>query len=181
MSDVKFEIKKDLGNIGGRKKLTYTSWNGNAPRFDVRDWYDNGNAGKGITFDKDELESLYGLLQNIFEKPAEEIVEETEEESEEAFENPWDKEEVAEPEPKDETLELLNAYPDDIQKKFDALDDLFKGLTTEKAYGKMPFADGDRLQYSVKKANFPDYEDTLTSLELKWFITDAGNLYIYTL
>ena len=174
MADVKFEIKKDLGSIGGKKKLTYTAWNGNAPKFDIRDWYDNGNAGKGVTLDKKELESLYGLLQTVFES--------AEETTEEVIENPWDaEEETTEPEKKDEVLELLNTYPEDVQKKFDALDELFKGMTVEKAYGQMPFADGDRLQYSVKKGKFPKYEDKLKKLGLNWFVTDMGNLYIYTL
>lgn len=173
MTDIKFEIKKDLGSIGGKKKLTYTAWNGNAPKFDIRDWYENGNAGKGVTLDKAELESLYKLLQTVFES--------AEEETEEVIENPWDKEETTAPEEKDEVLELLNTYPKNIQKKFDALDELFKGFTVEKAYGTMPFADGDRLQYSVKKGKFPSYEKTLKKLGLNWFVTDMGNLYIYTL
>lgn len=173
MADVKFEIKKDLGSIGGKKKLTYTAWNGNAPKFDIRDWYDNGNAGKGVALDKAELESLYKLLQTVFES--------AEETTEEVIENPWDKEETTEPEEKDEVLELLNTYPEDVQKKFDALDKLFNGFTVEKAYGKMPFAEGNRLQYSVAKGKFPKYEGTLKKLGLNWFITDIGNLYIYTL
>lgn len=176
MAEIKCEIKKDLGSIGGKKKLTYTAWNGNAPKFDIRDWYENGNAGKGITLDTKELKSLYGLLQSIFE--AEEAA--TNETTEEVIKNPWDEEEVK-PAPKDKTLELLNKYPNEVQQKFDALDELFKGFTVEKAYGKMPFADGNRLQYSVKKGKFPKYESTLTKLGLNWFTTDIGNLYIYTL
>ena len=75
--------------------------------------------------------------------------------------------------------------PEEIQKKFDILDTLFKGFKTEKAYGIMEFAkaSGERLQYCVKKGkkDFPDYEETLGTLELQSFITDKGNLYIYTL
>lgn len=181
MADLKYEVKIDFGSIGGKKKLTFTSWNDNAPRYDIRDWYEN-NVGKGITLDKDELKNLYELLSTMFE-----------DESEEAVENPWDSEEEEQTTLFDESVieeltdlikgESESKYPKKVQKAFNELDKLFKGFKTEKAYGKMPFADGDRLQYSVTKGKkaFPDYEAKLDELELKSFITNKGNLYIYTL
>lgn len=176
MADLKYEVKIDFGSIGGKKKLTFTSWNDNAPRYDIRDWYEN-NVGKGITLDKDELKNLYELLSTMFE-----------DDSEEAVENPWDSEEEEQVtlfDTEEEASDFLNEpeYPEKVQKAFDELDKLFKGFKTEKAYGKMPFADGDRLQYAVTKGKkaFPDYEAKLDELELKSFITNKGNLYIYTL
>ena len=175
MADLTYEIKIDFGSIGGKKKLTFTSWNGNAPRYDVRDWYDD-KAGKGITFDKEELKSLYNMLNEMFEETDEESIE---------VENPWDVEE----EETQTTLfdeveeETESEYPEEIKTKFDILDKLFDGFKIEKAYGKMPFADGERLQYCVTKGKkkFPDYEKTVKALELNSFITGKGNLYIYTL
>lgn len=173
MADVKFEVKKDLGSIGGKKKLTYTSWNNGEPRFDVRDWFDNGNVGKGITFDKAELKSLYGLLQDMFDRTK----------VEEEIDNPWDIEEEVKDEPKDEILELLNTYPDEITQAIDKLDKLFKGFNINKSYGNVLFADGERLQYKVIKGKkaFPEYESVLEEFGLKSFITDKGNLFIYTM
>lgn len=189
MNDIAFETKIDFGNFGGNKKLTFTSWNGNAPRYDIRDWYDD-KAGKGITLDKDELKRLYELLVDMYENN-DEAEDEAEDETVEETESPWDMEETTtdtdevEENTEEETEEEAEeeTYPKAIQKKFDTLDKLFKGFKVEKTYGKMPFADGDRLQYCVHKSNkdFNIKEKELTTLGVKWFITDKGNLYIYTL
>lgn len=172
MADITFETKIDFGTFSGKKKLTFTSWNGNAPRYDIRDWYDDGKCGKGITLDKDELKSLYEMLKDIYE-------EDTKTEDIEWLSFGVTEEATKEP---DEVVEE-DEYPKEIQKMFDKLDEFFKGFETEKAYGKMPFADGDRLQYCVKKGkkDFPAYEDILKALDFKHFITNKGNLYIYTL
>jgi len=166
MADVKFNTKYDFGNIGGHKRLTYTSWNDGDYKFDIRDWYENGAVGKGMTLTKTELKSLYDLLITMYEK--------TEDEEEDDFLKEFEVEEEHEP-----------TVPEEIQKKFDIIDTLFKGFKTEKAYGIMEFAkaSGERFQYCVTKGkkDFPDYEETLGTLELRSFITDKGNLYVYTL
>jgi hypothetical protein len=174
MADITFKTQIDFGNIGGNKKLTFTSWNGNAPRYDIRDWYDD-KAGKGITLDKSELKTLYGLLCDMFDDSVEsddktddiDTILNGEEEQVSLFDEPITEQ----------------TYPDNIQKAFDVLDKLFDGFSTLKDYGKMPFVDGERLQFYVKKENknFPKYEDTLNKLGVKSFITGKGNLYIYTL
>lgn len=179
MADLKFEVKIDFGEIGGKKKLTFTSWNGNAPRYDIRDWYDDEKCGKGITLDKSELKSLFELLKEMYETPEEEVEEEVEED-------------IEEQETEEEQTTLFDnikeskediTYPKAIQKIFKSLDSFFEDFETEKQYGKMPFADGERLQYLVHKSDddYPDYEELLEALELKSFITNKGNLYIYTL
>ena len=43
MADVKFEIKEELGVLsegskGWKKELNLISWNGAAPKYDLRDW-----------------------------------------------------------------------------------------------------------------------------------------------
>lgn len=163
MADITYNIEKDFGNIGGHKELKLMSWNGNEARYDIRDWYED-RAGKGVALSLDELKSLYSLLDNIFgdddtkEDDTDWLTDDTETDDD-------------------------DEYPDNVQKAFKELDKLFDGFTTEKAYGKMPFADNDRLQYFVKKSkkSFPAYEKTLTKLKVNSFITDKGNLYIYTL
>lgn len=190
MADLTFDVKIDFGGIGGKKKLTFTSWNGNAPRYDIRDWYDDEKCGKGITLDKDELKALYELLETMYEMP-EEVEDEVEEEVIEEENNEEEQmtlfdeasEEVEEEIIEEEIAEDENDYPKTIQKAFKELDELFKDFNVEKAYGKMPFADGERLQYLVHRGDdYPtDYDFILNKLGLKSFITDKGNLYIYTL
>ena len=166
MADVKFNTKYDFGNIGGNKRLTYTSWNDGEYKFDIRSWYDNGNMGKGIALTKTELKSLYDILGSIY---SEDTTEDTE--NDDFFDIP-----VTD---LDDTV-----YPEDIQDKFDKLDEMFDGYKVEKDYGIMPFAKakGNRLQYKVLEYNedVSLVEDDLSELELKSFKTDKGNLYIYS-
>ena len=55
MSEVKFEIQKELGVIsegskGWKKEVNLISWNGAAPKYDIRDWDpEHEKMGKGIT------------------------------------------------------------------------------------------------------------------------------------
>lgn len=185
MTDVTFKIKNDLGSIGnGHKKLTVMSWNGGDYKFDIRDWYDNGNVGKGISLTKGELKSLYDLLADLLEVKDDDTVEdlsnilETDDESEIVEET------VEEVEDENE-IELEETTDDNIDNIFKKLDKLFKGFTTSKDYSVMPFAkeSGKRIQYSVLKSkkDFPKYETTVEELGLKSYITKQGNLYIYTL
>lgn len=74
MADIKYEIKEELGNIsesakGWKKELNLVSWNGAAPRYDLRDWApEHEKMGKGITLSADEVQELYKMLKNIVEK-----------------------------------------------------------------------------------------------------------------
>lgn len=74
MPDFKYEIIKQLGVIsesksGWKRELNLVSWNGAAPKYDLRDWApEHEKMGKGITLSADEAESLYELLSNIHEK-----------------------------------------------------------------------------------------------------------------
>ena len=74
MSDIKFEIKEELGILsesskGWTKEINLISWNGAAPKYDIRDWAPNHEKmGKGITLTSDETESLYKILAKIVEK-----------------------------------------------------------------------------------------------------------------
>lgn len=63
-----FEVIDVLGVIsegtkGWRKALTRVSWNGGAPKYDLRSWDANyEKMGKGITLDEEELKALQKLI-----------------------------------------------------------------------------------------------------------------------
>ena len=74
MSDIKFEIKEELGTLsespkGWTKEVNLISWNGAAPKYDIRDWAPNHEKmGKGITLTAEEAEALYKILAKIVEE-----------------------------------------------------------------------------------------------------------------
>lgn len=69
MADITFEILKTFGVLseergGWKKELNLVSWNGRAPKLDIRDWApDHEKMGKGITLTKEEAKKLIDLLQ----------------------------------------------------------------------------------------------------------------------
>lgn len=66
--EFKFEILAELGvisesNKGWRKELNVVSFNGNAPKYNLREWAPNHEKmGKGITLTETELEALKKIL-----------------------------------------------------------------------------------------------------------------------
>lgn len=74
MTDIKYEIKEELGVIsesskGWTKELNLVSWNGGTPKYDLRDWSPNHEKmGKGITLTAEEVKTLAELLSKIVEK-----------------------------------------------------------------------------------------------------------------
>lgn len=68
MADFKYEIIKELGVLsenakGWRKELNLISWNGAAPKYDIRDWApEHEKMGKGVTLTETEVEALRELL-----------------------------------------------------------------------------------------------------------------------
>lgn len=73
MADFKFEIVKEFGVIseghaGWRKELNLVSWNGGAPKYDIRDWAPgHEKMGKGVTLTSQELIELNKLIAAIDE------------------------------------------------------------------------------------------------------------------
>lgn len=73
MADIQFEIKEKIGILsespkGWTKELNLISWNGKAPKYNIRDWApDHEKMGKGVTLSVEEIENLYALLKNIME------------------------------------------------------------------------------------------------------------------
>ena len=71
MADIKYEIIEEIGVLsegarGCRKELNLVSWNGAAPKYDLRDWAPaHEKMGKGVTLTKDEAKALAALLGEI--------------------------------------------------------------------------------------------------------------------
>ncbi len=67
-SEIKFEIVEQIGVLsespkGWTKELNKVSWNGGAPKYDLRDWSpDHTKMGKGITLTEEEVQKLKKLL-----------------------------------------------------------------------------------------------------------------------
>ena len=68
MADIKYEIKKEIGVLsesakGWRKELNLISWNGAAPKYDIREWApDHEKMGKGVTLTPEETGKLAELI-----------------------------------------------------------------------------------------------------------------------
>ena len=68
MADVQYDIVEEIGVLpenskGWRKELNKISWNGAAPKYDIRDWApDHEKMGKGITLTEEEAARLKELL-----------------------------------------------------------------------------------------------------------------------
>ena len=68
--EIKYEIIEELGVLaesakGWTKELNLISWNGGAPKYDIRDWApEHEKMGKGVTLTDEEAKVLLELLQN---------------------------------------------------------------------------------------------------------------------
>jgi len=65
--EFKYEIINRIGvlseNNSWKKELNRIIWNGNEPKYDIRDWSDNHDKmGKGITLTEDELRKLKEII-----------------------------------------------------------------------------------------------------------------------
>ena len=66
--DFKYDIVEEIGVLsenakGWWKELNLISWNGAAPKYDVREWApDHEKMGKGVTLTKEELSALKKLI-----------------------------------------------------------------------------------------------------------------------
>ncbi|MBQ7500913.1 MAG: hypothetical protein IJM45_00790 [Clostridia bacterium] len=71
MADFSYEIIKEIGvissgNGGWTKELNLVSWNGNKPKFDIRDWSpEHEKIGKGITLTREDLLKLRELIDQL--------------------------------------------------------------------------------------------------------------------
>lgn len=69
--EIKYDIIEEVGVLsesakGWTKELNLISWNGGAPKYDIRDWApEHEKMGKGITLNADEVQELHKLLGKI--------------------------------------------------------------------------------------------------------------------
>lgn len=74
MAEFSYEIIKEIGvissgNGGWTKELNLVSWNGNKPKFDIRDWSpEHEKIGKGITLTREDLLKLRELIDQLPEE-----------------------------------------------------------------------------------------------------------------
>lgn len=53
---------REFGGTTWTKEVSIVSWNGNAPKIDIREWGDNGKMSKGVTLTENEAEALVNAL-----------------------------------------------------------------------------------------------------------------------
>ena len=68
MADFKYDIVEHIGVLsenakGWTKELNLISWNGAAPKYDIRDWApEHEKMGKGVTLTTEEMQKLKEIL-----------------------------------------------------------------------------------------------------------------------
>ena len=66
--EIKFEIVEEIGVLSEnakswKKELNKISWNGSAPKYDIRDWApEHEKMGKGVTLTDEEMQKLKEVL-----------------------------------------------------------------------------------------------------------------------
>ena len=70
-NDFSYEIVEHIAVLstsktGWTKELNLVSWNGRAPKYDIREWApEHAKMGKGVTLSDEEIEVLKKLLSEI--------------------------------------------------------------------------------------------------------------------
>ena len=71
MAEFKYEITERIAVLsqnpnGWERQLNMVSWNGNPPKYDIRDWSPDGSRmAKGISLTEEELKTLKGILDDM--------------------------------------------------------------------------------------------------------------------
>ena len=71
MAEIKYAVMQSIACLseekgGWTKELNLVSWNGNAPKYDIRSWSaDHSKMGKGVTLTEEELVQLASVLQEL--------------------------------------------------------------------------------------------------------------------
>ena len=71
MAEFKYEITARIAVLsqspnGWERQLNMVSWNGNPPKYDIRDWSPDGSRmAKGISLTEEELKTLKGILDDM--------------------------------------------------------------------------------------------------------------------
>lgn len=67
-NEIVYEVKRHIGVLatyatGWQKELNFISWNGSAPKYDLRDWDpEHKHMSRGITLHVDEMKALKNML-----------------------------------------------------------------------------------------------------------------------
>lgn len=73
-TQITFEIVEKIGVIteyptGWNREINIVSWNGNEPKYDIREWSpDHEKMSRGITLKEEELRTILHLLKNRTKK-----------------------------------------------------------------------------------------------------------------
>ncbi len=71
MAEFSYEIVKHIGVLssnakGWNRELNLISWNGRAPKYDIRDWApEHEKMGKGVSMSGEELTVLKKIIETI--------------------------------------------------------------------------------------------------------------------
>lgn len=71
MAEFTYEVTERIAVLstnarGWERQLNMVSWNGNPPKYDIRDWSPDGNRmAKGISLTEEELKTLKGILDDM--------------------------------------------------------------------------------------------------------------------
>ena len=71
MAEFKYEIIEKIAILsenskGWTKEFNKVSWNGRAPKYDLRDWHHkDGKMGKGVTLSDEEAANLRQVLDSL--------------------------------------------------------------------------------------------------------------------
>ena len=71
MAEVSKEVRVSSTTIstnarGWERQLNMVSWNGNPPKYDIRDWSPDGSRmAKGISLTEEELKTLKDILNDM--------------------------------------------------------------------------------------------------------------------
>ena len=71
MAEFTYEVTERIAVLstnarGWERQLNMVSWNGNPPKYDIRDWSPNGSRmSKGISLTEEELKTLKDILNDM--------------------------------------------------------------------------------------------------------------------
>ena len=70
MAEFTYEVTERIAVLstnarGWERQLNMVSWNGNPPKYDIRDWSPDSRMAKGISLTEEELKTLKGILDDM--------------------------------------------------------------------------------------------------------------------
>ena len=71
MAEFTYEVTEKIGTLsqstnGWSRQLNLISWNGRAPKYDIRDWApDESKMGKGVSLSLEEVKILKDILNSL--------------------------------------------------------------------------------------------------------------------